>query len=169
MNANEIPKSLDGLSTEEIFAFAARMVPAEVIKKNLATRQAWYRETFPTTFSKVYYHVTLKDRLDRILGTDDQPGEGLIPSNLAIKHCDDNFETEGKIHLCETLKGDSCSAERWIREFSKKDGLPEEAYSVLIVDLTHSGCRGYRDAYSSQCKTNWIIESGIERSRLKAV
>ncbi len=145
-----------------------REFQTEKRKQNLAKSQSWRRENRRKRLSRVYYHVTLKCRREQILGTKDRPGEGLIPSNTEIKHSDDNFDTEGRIYICENLAGDFCSAEHWIRIFSKRDRLPEEAYCVLVVDLTDSVYDGYRDAYS-HCKTNWIIERNVEAKRIKAV
>lgn len=168
MNDKESRRSIEDMSEEEIVALARNVISPEKRKENLIANQAWFRENCRQLLSGVYYHVTLKCRKERILGTKDQSGEGLIPSNPEIKHSDENFGTEGKIHICENLTGDSCSAEHWIRVFSKKDGLPEEAYCVLKVDLTDAGCEGYRDLFT-QCKTNWIIERNVEPQRITAV
>ena len=146
MNDKESPRSLEGLSAEEMFALAANIISPEKRKENLIANQAWFRENCRQILSGVYYHVTLKCRKERIVGTKVQPGEGLIPCKPEIKHSDEHFDTEGKIHICETLAGDCCSAEHWIRVFSKKDGLPEEAYCVLKVDLTDADCEGYPKA-----------------------
>ena len=135
----------------------------EAEKFVLRGKQEFYRTTRQEPLSGIHYHVTTKKKVrDKI------HAEGLRPATAETKRSS-GLDTEGKLYICKELDGEWCSAARWIKVFSEKDGGQEDEYCILMVNLDDMA---YPDAYSScphDPPHSWIIENTIERRRILGI
>ena len=157
MNIQQIINS--NLPQAEIDAAMAKhlqeLCPPEQREKNRLEWQEHFRTHGQSPISGIYYHETLRSKVDQILQN------GLDPKMGGSHTC--YPDTENRIFISDTL----ADASNWAQTFSKKYNVSITDYCVLELDLRNAGYCEYVDIRNqSSSRSGRIIEEKVERVRI---